>query len=111
MSDYMSHTVWLKRFMIEQGYTVSKNVFFQDNESAMKLEKNGYGSRGDRSRHINIHFFFVKDVLKKENIELQHCPTKRMIADYFTKPLQGEVFKQMRDQIMGYSKISIEERI
>ena len=29
-----------------------------------------------------------------------------MIADYFTKPLQGKVFKLFRDLIMGYEPIS-----
>jgi hypothetical protein len=32
---------------------------------------------------------------------LEYCPTKEMIADYFTKPLQGTLFKQLRDQIMN----------
>jgi len=27
--------------------------------------------------------------------------TKAMIADYYTKPLQGELFRGMRDKIMG----------
>ena len=68
--------------------------FFQDNTSAMKLESNGLQSCGEKSRHIDIRFFFIKDVLKRENIELKHCPTERMIADFFTKPLQGGLFKQ-----------------
>ena len=28
-------------------------------------------------------------------------PTKEMIADYFTKPLQGALFRKMKDQIQG----------
>ena len=34
-----------------------------------------------------------------------------MIADYFTKPLQGKLFKQMRDQIMGKTEIPIKEGV
>ena len=34
-----------------------------------------------------------------------------MIADCYTKPLQGKAFNQMRDQIMEYSEIPIEECI
>ena len=30
-----------------------------------------------------------------------HCPTKEMLADYFTKPLQGLQFYKLRDQIMN----------
>ncbi len=32
---------------------------------------------------------------------IQYCPTKRMVADYFTKPLQGALFYTFRDQLMG----------
>ena len=42
---------------------------------------------------------------------MKHCATERMVADYFTKPLQGKLFKQLRDQIMGKTEIPIEERI
>ena len=110
-SDFLAHTVWLKRFLAEQGYQLRRNIYYQDNISAVRLESNGYGSRGEKSRHINIRYFFIKDILKNEKIELQHCPTERMIADYFTKPLQGSLFKQLRDQIMGKTKIPIEERV
>ena len=34
-----------------------------------------------------------------------------MIADYFTKPLQGGLFKRIRDQIVGTSSILAEERV
>ena len=73
----------------------------------MKIDKNGRKSCGDKSRHINIRYFFIKDILEKENIELKHCPTERMIADYFTKPLQGKLFRKLRDIIMGLSPFPI----
>ena len=34
--------------------------FYQDNQSAILLEKNGRGSCGDKSRHINIRYFFIE---------------------------------------------------
>ena len=67
----------------------------------MKLESNGKKSARDKSRHIHIRYFFITDVLKRENIELLHCPTDRVIADYFTKPLQGKKFLKFRNRILG----------
>ena len=32
---------------------------------------------------------------------MAHCPTESMIADYFTKPLQGKLFTTLRDIIIG----------
>ena len=110
-SDYLPHTVWLKRFLQGQGYKLNRNIYYQDNQSAIKLESNGFGSRGEKSRHINIRYFFIKDILQKEDIELKHCRTEKMVADYFTKPLQGRLFKLIRDYIMGQAQIPMEERV
>ena len=57
-------------------------------------------------RHINIRHFFVKDRVDTGEKELKYCPTHPMIADYFTKPLQGKMFKHFRDFIMGYVHIN-----
>jgi hypothetical protein len=35
-------------------------------------------------------------------IKVWHCPTLKMIGDLFTKPLQGSLFRQFRDIILGY---------
>ena len=110
-SDYVPWTVWAKWFLREQGYKLNRSIFYQDNQSAMKMESNGIRSAGDKSRHINIRFFFIKDILKREGIELLHCPTERMIADYYTKPLQGALFKKMRDIVMGLAPFPVEERV
>ena len=110
-SDYIPWTVWTKWFLREQGYTLRRNIFYQDNESAMKLESNGRKSAGENSRHINIRYFFIKDILKRENIDLVHCPTERMIAYYYTKPLQGSLFKKLRDILMGLTPFPDEERV
>ena len=72
----------MKRFLEGQGYNINSNIFFQDNEGAIKMEKNGRDSVGNRSRYINIGYVFIKDVLNRENITIRHCPTKRMVADF-----------------------------
>jgi hypothetical protein len=69
--------------------------------SAMKMEKNGRQSAGQRSRHIHIRYFFIKDRIANKEITLMHCPTAIMVAVYFTKPLQGFLFVKFRDIIMG----------
>jgi hypothetical protein len=86
-SDFLPQTIWTQNFLEAQGYPVDNNEFFQDNMSAMKMEKNGRCSAGQRSRHINIRYFFIKDRIESGDINLIHCPTGIMIADFFTKPL------------------------
>ena len=84
-----------------QGYGVKETIVGQDNRSAILLEKNGKASSGKRTKHINIRYFFVTDRIKKKEISVEWCPTADMVADFWTKPTQGQLFAKFRDLIMG----------
>jgi len=36
-----------------------------------------------------------------KEIRIEYCPTGEMLADFFTKPLQGRQFYELRDQVMN----------
>ena len=105
-SDYLPNTVWVKMFLDAQGHHLECNFLEQDNQSAIKLETNGRTSAGQKSRHINIRYFWIKDRVKAEKITIRYCPTLEMLGDFFTKPLQGSLFRKFRDVILGYEHIS-----
>ena len=107
VSDYLPYNIWMTLFLKEQGMILYKNVLYQDNQSAMKMLKNGRESCTGNSRHIDIRYFFVKDRVDKGEVEVIYCPTEEMLADYFTKPLQGALFEKLRRVIMGWDPISI----
>ena len=92
--------------MSEQGYEIQDNVLYQDNKSTMLMLKNGRNSCTGNSRHINIRYFFVKDRINKGELRIEHCPSTIMLADFFTKPLQGQLFKRFRDVVMEYAPLS-----
>jgi hypothetical protein len=50
---------------------------------------------------MNIRYFFVTDRVKAKEIRIQHRGTEAMLGDYFTKPLQGQLFRRMRNIIMN----------
>ena len=102
VDDAMAQILWTKNFLQEQAYPV-KITILQDNESAIKLEKNGLKSVGPRSRHINIRYFFITDQINQGNVEIQDCPTDDMEGDYQSKPLQGSKFIKFRNTIMNLS--------
>ena len=105
-ADYLPNVVWLKKFLEHQGYKIQSNVLYQDNVSAIRLEKNGQRSSSRRTRHIDIKDFWVKDRLKREDIEVVYCPTDSMVANFFTKLLQGAIFRKLCDIVMGRTPIS-----
>jgi hypothetical protein len=74
--------------MEAQGYQVQDNILFQDNKSAILLEKNGKASSSKHTKHVNIRYFFTTDRVDKGDVSLVWCPTGDMIGDFMTKPLQ-----------------------
>jgi hypothetical protein len=104
-SDYLPNTIWTKLFMEAQGYTVSSNIFEQDNESAIRLATNGRLSAGPKSRHIDIRYYWLKDRIQSGDIIVRHCPTDQMLADFFTKPLQGRLFRFFKAVILGHRHV------
>ena len=99
--DYVRKGALFSRcFLYEQGYDL-ETVVYQDNSSALKLEKNGHRSCSQRTRHIDIRYFYIKDLIDKGIIRLEHCPTELVIADFFTNPLHGAVFQRMKQIVMG----------
>ena len=98
--DMISKILWTKRFLEAQGHQVKANIVYQDNSSAMKLEMNGKASSGKRTRHFDIKFFYITDLIKRKEMEVRFCPTDEMVADYMTKPLVGSKFNEFRKTIM-----------
>jgi hypothetical protein len=73
---------------------------YEDNMSTIKLAEKGR-STSERTRHISIRYFFIKQFLDSGEFEIEHCPTDLMLADLLTKPLQGIKFLAMRDKLLG----------
>ena len=100
--DAMSYVMWTKYFLKEQGYEETTSIMYQDNQSAILLEKNGTKSSSKRTRHMNIRYFYITDRVKKGDLAIKYCPTGEMIADFLTKPLQGSKFINFRKAILNH---------
>jgi hypothetical protein len=105
-SDYLPNTIWARMFLAEQGYELTKINFKQDNQSAIRLEKNGRASCGQKSRHIKIRYFFMQDRFWSKGISVVYCPTNKMLANFFTKPLQGSLFRKFRAVLLGHCHVN-----
>jgi hypothetical protein len=101
LSDKSSMVIWTKDFLESQGITVGAANVYQDNVSTITLIEKG-ASTSDRTRHINIRYFWVKDRIVNGDIKVIHQSTQDMIADVLTKPLQGKQFLALRDQLLNW---------
>jgi hypothetical protein len=103
VDDRVSKILWTKRFIEHQGFHVKLNVIYQDNTSTMRLENNGKASSGKRTRHFDIKYFYITDLIGRDEVQVIYCPTDDMIADYMTKALTGSKFHYFRDLVMNLS--------
>ncbi|CAI7794303.1 unnamed protein product [Closterium sp. NIES-54] len=64
---------------------------FCDNQSAIRIaNKNGFANR---TKHIALRYFFVKDKIEKGRLDMSYCPTSEMAANYLTKKLGKQKFE------------------
>jgi hypothetical protein len=101
VDDVMAQVLWTQYFLEAQGYEVGDNKVYQDNQSAILLEKNGRSSSSKQTRHISVQYFFVTDRIKSKELSVEYCPTGNMRGDFFTKPLQGSLFRKFRNAVMN----------
>ena len=102
MNDAMGLVLWTWLFLEAQGYHIEDNIVYQDNESTMLLAKNGRSSSTKNTHHIDIRYYFITDQVTKKRIHIEHCPTAAMLGNFFTKLLQGSLFRKFRQLIMNY---------
>ena len=99
--DVLPQVLWTKQFLKEQGCLDTTTVVYQDNTSSILLERNGRSSSTKHTKHMHIRYFYVTEQVQNKAIHVTHCPTVEMVADFFTKPLQGSLFTKMRNYVMG----------
>ena len=99
--DFLPKIIWVKNFLKSQGISLDQNVLYQDNQSAMLLEKKGRASCGKWTRALNIRYFAIKDCWDRGELKIEYLPTDVMAGDFMTKPLQGEKFRKFRKLILG----------
>ena len=65
-----------------------------DNQGAIRLSKDS--TFHGRTKHIDVHFHFVRQTVSQNHIAISYCPMDDMIADTFTKPLARFKFEKFR---------------
>jgi hypothetical protein len=102
LSDEASQVLWTRNFLELQGYSMRPAKIYQDNMSTIALADKGR-STSERTRHINVRYFFTKDKVESGELVIEYLPTEEMLADLLTKPLQGALFRRLRNQLLNCS--------
>ena len=100
VSDHAGELIAQNEFYVHQCGSNKPAILYQDNQSTMKLLKNGKSS-SDRTKHIKIRYFWLKERVDLKDILVEYMPTENMIADLLTKPLPGDLFIKLRRFLMN----------
>ena len=61
-----------------------------DNEAAIAYAKDPKDHK--RTKHIDIKYHFVRDMISKKHVTVQYLSTHKMLADPLTKPIARGIF-------------------
>lgn len=68
-----------------------------DNKSAIDISKNPV--QHSRTKHIDIRHHFVRELVERKQVGVEHVGTDLQLADIFTKPLDFNRFVTLRNTI------------
>ncbi|GKC18666.1 hypothetical protein Tco_1020816 [Tanacetum coccineum] len=91
LTEAVKESIWLKGLLIELGVNLRSVVVNCDNQSAIHLSRNAMFH--ERTKHINVRYHFIKDIMESKEIEVEKIGTKDNAADAFTKVVPGPKFK------------------
>ena len=70
-----------------------------DNKAAINLSYNP--EHHERVKHVERRHFFIRECVENGQLTVPYVNTVDNLADFFTKPLQGDNYFSMRDAIMN----------
>ena len=95
---------WLRKLLAGLfDLELEPTLIYCDNQSCVKLLENPVFH--DRSKHIEIKYYFLRDKVRRGEVILQYISTNEQTSDILTKPLSKIKFAYLRDKL-GLVEIS-----
>jgi hypothetical protein len=94
LTSAAKEAIWFNRLIKEVTGKDQPFQMLEDNQSTIKFCKNFKLS--ERTKHIEVRYYFVKEKLEKKELSINYCPTEEMTADILTKPLNSIAFARHR---------------
>ena len=89
--------MWLKKLFRDLKVKYNDFLMLSDSMSSIYLAKNPVFHA--RSKHIEVHYHFIREKLIAKEILLLHIKTGDQVADIFTKFLNLEKLKKFMRQM------------
>jgi hypothetical protein len=97
LSDCSRQTVWIQSLLQELGFKIPTIPICRDNQGSIFIGSNPV--QVCRSKHIDIRYHYVWQLIKEKRIELFFVEGAENTADLFTKNLGAPKFLKFRGQL------------
>lgn len=99
LSSATQEAVWLNQLLHDVNFSNSDSpvTLFEDNQATIAIAKNPQSH--PKTKHIGIKYHYIRDLVSKNVIALEYCPTDMMLADIFTKSLSPDKFVKLREML------------
>ena len=99
-SEAAKEVLWFRALLMDLGYEFTKpTLIYEDNKACIAFSKNN--TSHDRTKHIDIRAYALRDHVRDGHIEVVHVETKHQLADMLTKTQLKKTFLQHRDKIFA----------
>ena len=95
--------LWLRN-LLQELFKINKPIKIYTDNLASKITIEN-GELNNKLKHIEIKFYFNKDNIKNNKINLEYISTEKMLADPLTKIINGPKMTKFTDQIFNKTKI------
>ncbi|GJY76688.1 hypothetical protein Tco_0481804 [Tanacetum coccineum] len=85
--------LWMRTQLTDYGFHFDKNFIYCDSKSAIAISCNPV--QHSRTKHIVVHYHFIKEHVEKGTIELYFVKKYYQLADIFTKSLPLDRFNYL----------------
>ena len=76
--------VFIRQLLLSLAIVLEKvTKMFEDNNSCISLANNPMTT--DKTKHIDVRYHFIRDMVKSGSIQLVWCKTEDMLADALTQ--------------------------
>ncbi|KAK4327560.1 hypothetical protein Pmani_001967 [Petrolisthes manimaculis] len=98
LASAIQEAVWLRKLAVDiQIDCMGPLLLYEDNQSTIAMSKNPQFH--GKTKHIDIKFHYVREKCIENVIQLVYCPTNDMVAYIFTKGLNKDKFKRLREML------------
>ena len=102
LSTAAQEAIWLQQLTSDlMNKSSQEMIIYEDNQSTICLAKNQ--QIHGRTKHIDIKYHFVCDLVEAGRIKVEYCASENMIADILTKGLRINRF-EMLQQLAGIAE-------